>query len=72
MRPTNRSRLHNDHFHSLIGELRKKDLQWYFKYFRMTPARFDDLLAKVEPYIFHSLTHKVPIGAAERLALTLR
>ena len=49
MREVNLSRKTNSQFHGLIQELRQKDPEWYFRYFRMTPEKFDHLLALVAP-----------------------
>jgi len=47
-------------------------IDYYFKYFRMSPQRFDDLLGRVSSLISHSKTHRMPVSPSERLALTLR
>ena len=54
-----------------------KDLTFYyvlpFRYFRMSPDRFNHLLSLVEPLIKKSETKfRKPISAGERLAVTLR
>ena len=59
-------------FHTLIRELRLIDKENYFKYFRMSRTIFDYLLNLIKPHIQHKLTHRFPIGPAERLAITLR
>jgi hypothetical protein len=48
------------------------DVEKHFEYFRMDRARFDDLLARVTPFITHRPTHDIPVGPFERLCVTLR
>ena len=45
----------------------------YYKYFHMTPARFDDLLSRIGPAIAKKTTRmRLPISPEERLVVTLR
>uniref|UniRef100_A0A915JZI2 Uncharacterized protein n=1 Tax=Romanomermis culicivorax TaxID=13658 RepID=A0A915JZI2_ROMCU len=69
--PVNQNRYFTGQYHSLILELEKKGVDLYMKYFRMPPAIFAALLSRVGPELQKKSTHKMPIGPAERLALTL-
>uniref|UniRef100_A0A915IFS3 Uncharacterized protein n=1 Tax=Romanomermis culicivorax TaxID=13658 RepID=A0A915IFS3_ROMCU len=70
--PVNQNRYFTGQYHSLILELEKKGVDLYMKYFRMPPAIFAALLSRVGPELQKKSTHKMPIGPAERLALTLQ
>ena len=53
--------------------MRLSDQESFYKYSRMTPARFDDLLSLVGPAITRQHTNfKTPISPGERLVVTLR
>lgn len=74
VRPLNRARSRKGEYHSMVvGDMRRLgDDQIHFRYFRMTPDRFDDLLRRVAPSITHKDTHGSPVSPAERLSVTLR
>ena len=72
VRPLNWSRNEDGEFHRLIRQMREIDPQRFFKYFRMDPEDYDDLLKKVQDKLTRFPTHKFPIGPSERLAVTLR
>ena len=59
-------------YHHLIQEFRQMDREYDFKYFRMTSEIFDTLLNLLKSSLRHIPRHRYPIGAAERLAITLR
>ena len=60
-------------YHALIHEMRLSDQESFYKYSRMTPARFDDLLSLLGPAITRQHTNfKTPISPGERLVVTLR
>ena len=48
------------------------DSETHFKYFRMCPKRFDNLLELCRPFMKKHRTHAMPIGDRQRLAITLR
>lgn len=60
-------------FHSLVDEMRLGDHQSFYRYFHMSPQRFNHLLSLVGPTITLQTTNfREPIPAGERLAITLR
>ena len=60
-------------FHLLVKDLRLHDQEYFFKYFRMSPSTFDELLSFIAPLIIKQRTvMRDPVGPAERLAVTLR
>ena len=60
-------------FQNLIREMRISDRESPFRFFRMSPERFDHLLTLVAPFITkEDRDFRKPIPAAERLAVTLR
>ena len=59
-------------FHLLIQELRIHDQEYFFKYFRMSPTRYEHFLGMVAPLITKSSVKRETIGASERLSVTLR
>ncbi|KAH6932021.1 hypothetical protein HPB50_002515 [Hyalomma asiaticum] len=65
-------RPHLGDYHQLVQELRQADPEYHFKYFRMTKAKFDELLNLVYERIIHAPNHRRPIRPGERLAVTLR
>ena len=56
----------------LINEMRLFDNESHINYFRMTKSVFDTLLLKIERKLAHAPTHKLPISAKQRLAVSLR
>ncbi|KAL9977992.1 hypothetical protein ACROYT_G015463 [Oculina patagonica] len=60
-------------FHTLFAELRLSDREYFFRYIRMSPERFEHLLTLVAPYIQKKACRSCdPISPAERLVVTLR
>ena len=73
VRKINSNRVNLGEFHSLIQEMRLSDHDSFFKYFRMSPSRFDHLLSLIGPKIQRQNTNlRSAISPAERLAVTLR
>ena len=73
VRKINQARLCKGEYHSLIREMRLRDHESYFKYFRMTPSRFDHLLSLVGPAIIRQETNfRKPVSPGERLAVTIQ
>ena len=59
-------------FHAAIyPTIRNMDKE-FFNYFRMTVAKFDELLAMIGPEITKKHAIRQPVSATERLSLTLR
>ena len=60
-------------FHTLVQEMRTTDRESFFRYLRMSPERYFQLLEMVEPLIRRRDTNfRKAISADERLTLTLR
>ena len=72
VRKTFRERKQKREFHLLIKELRLHDHEYFFKYFRMSPSKYEELLNLVAPYITKSSVKREAIGPSERLSVTLR
>ena len=60
-------------YHILTDELRLFDKEYFFRFVRMTPQRFEHWLSLVGPHLQRSTTKmREPISPAVRLVLTLR
>ena len=59
-------------FHLLIKDMMLHDNFLFFKYFRMNPTQYEQLLQKIAPRITKSAEKREPIGPSERLSVTLR
>ena len=59
-------------FHLLVSYLRLHDEELFFKYFRMTPTQYEQLLTWVAPHITKSSQTREPNGPSERLSVTLK
>ena len=70
--PTIQRRQKLGEYHRLIKELESDD-ERFKQYFRMTKQQFYDILHLIENDIVKKMTtFRRPIGAAERLAITLK
>ena len=67
-----RERKQKGEFHLLINELRIHDHEYFFKYFRMSPSKYEELLQLVGPHITKSSKKREAIGPSERLSVALR
>ena len=66
-------RLQKGEFHLLVRDLRLHDHEYFFRYFRMSPTMFEELLSLISPIIVKQRTiMRDPIAPSERLAVTLR
>lgn len=52
--------------------MRAGDLDYFKKFYRMTPQEYDYVLKLVEDDLRRSYVCREPISASERLAMTLR
>jgi len=59
-------------FHLLVQEMKLFDHQYFYQQFRMSPAKFEELLNIVAPRIAKCSVQREPIGPSERLCCTLR
>lgn len=59
-------------FQMLVKDLQLFDREYFFRNFRMDPARFELLLSWVAPYICKSSKRRATTSPAERLCVTLR
>ena len=66
-----RERKTKGEYHLLIKELQLYDHELFFKQFRMSPAKYEELLSYVGPRISKT-SKREPIGPSERLCVTLR
>ncbi|KAK3910287.1 Protein ALP1-like [Frankliniella fusca] len=73
VRPTFEMRQQWGAWHTVIPHMREHDPEKFFNYFRMTPAMFDELHARVRPHLERrELRGVAQVDTGERLALTLR
>ena len=73
MRKINIKRREKGEYHALIQEMRLSDQDSFYKYFRMSPQRFDHLLGIVGPELTRQPTNfRSPISPGATLAVTLR
>ena len=73
LRDLYRERDEKGEFNTLVQDLRLHDHEYFFQCFRMLPAKFEELLRLVAPYIKKCSTKmRDPILADKRLVITLR
>ena len=70
MRKIYKERKTKGEFHLLVKEMKVCDHE--FKYFRMNPTQYENLLKLIAPAITKSSIKREVIGPSERLSLTLR
>lgn len=59
-------------YHLLVKELKLFIHEFFYKQFRMSPSRYEELLKLVGPLITKSAIRREVIPAGERLCITLR
>ena len=59
-------------FYTLVEDLKLFDIEYFFKQFRMTPRKLEELLGWVAPRILKSNVKREAISPEERLCVTLR
>ena len=59
-------------YHLLIKELKLYDHEFFYKQFRITPTKYEELLCWVAPKIIKSNIKRESISPGERLCVTLR
>ena len=59
-------------FHQLVLEMKLCDTELFFKYFRMLPNRFEELLRIVSPLLVKNCRNREPVSPEQRLSVTLR
>ena len=72
VRPIFRERKLKGEFHIFIQDLKLFDSEYFFKQFRMTPTKLEELLSWVAPKIEKSSVRRKPIGPEQRLCVTFR
>ena len=59
-------------FNLLIKDMALFDHEYFFKFFRMTPTKYEELLKLVAPQLTKSSLRRKAIGPSERLTVTLK
>lgn len=59
-------------FNLMVRDMKLFDEEYFFKFFRMTPTRYEELLQLVAPSITKCSLRREAIGASERLIVTLK
>ncbi|XP_057304432.1 uncharacterized protein LOC130641579 [Hydractinia symbiolongicarpus] len=59
-------------YHLLVQDLKLFDRELFFRHFRMTPSKLEELLGYVGPLITKSSLKREAISASERLCVTMR
>ena len=72
VRPILQQRIQQGEYFNLVREMQLADHESSFKYCRMSPHLFENLLRLVAPMILKSDQKREPISPAERLAVALR
>ena len=56
----------------LVLDLKLFDHELFFRYFRMLPDKFEELLSIVGPSLLKNCRNREPVSPEERLSVTLR
>ncbi|KAM7283468.1 hypothetical protein ISCGN_000576 [Ixodes scapularis] len=72
VRPLWQKRQQESEFFTAMKLMRAGDLDYFKKFYRMTPQEYDYVLKLVEDDLRRSYVCREPISASERLAMTLR
>ena len=67
-----RERLEKGEYYQLVLEMKLCDHELFFRYFRMLPRKFEELLTLIGPYLLKNCRNREPISPEERLSITLR
>ena len=59
-------------FHQLVMDMKLCDHELFYKQFRMSPGKMEELLGWVAPKIMKDSSKREAVGAEERLCVTLR
>ncbi|KAL3200961.1 hypothetical protein MRX96_043178 [Rhipicephalus microplus] len=71
VRPSWRTRHAESEFFTTMKKMRAGDLEYFKKYYRMSPSQFDYILSLVKEDLERETFIREPISSAERLAMTL-
>ncbi|KAH6928054.1 hypothetical protein HPB50_011007 [Hyalomma asiaticum] len=72
VRPSWRTRHAESEFFTTMKKMRAGDIEYFKKYYRMSPSQFDYILSLVNEDLERETLIREPISSAERLAMTLR
>ena len=72
VRPLFRTREQKGEYSQLFLELKSDDHEYFFRYFRMKPVQFKELLNYIVPHLVKNCRNRKPVSPTERLAVTLR
>lgn len=59
-------------FNMLVKDMALFDHEYFFKFFQMTPTKYEDLLKLVAPKLTKDSLRRQVIGPSERLTVTLK
>lgn len=59
-------------YHTLVKETMLFDHEYFFRIFRMTPRKYEELCKWLAPFLLHSNIRRETISPQERLCVTLR
>ena len=67
-----RERFEKGEYYKLVLDMKLFDHELFFRYFRMLPDKFEELLSIVGPSLLKNCRNREPISPEERLSVTLR